>query len=179
MEFWSKVDAFDARAEARVATLRGRFGLDRICYAASFFGDHGFIWISLAVLRYFTGIGGEHAAHYAGIRGVVSEAGQALFVNGGIKSLFRRKRPVLEFDRPYHLRVPRTTSFPSGHATASFTAAVLLTDGTNWAWFVVPLAALVSFSRIYVRIHHASDVIGGVVVGLAIGLAIRTVFPLP
>lgn len=177
--FWIKVDEFDERAEARMAPLRGRFGLDRICYTASFLGDHGLVWILLAVLRYFTGIGGDEAAHYAGIRSVVSEAGQAVFVNGGIKSLFRRKRPVPQFDRPYHLRIPRTTSFPSGHATASFCGAVLLSEGTSWAWFVFPLAALIAFSRVYVRIHHVSDVLGGTVIGLLIGVAIRVVFPLP
>lgn len=177
--FWTKVDDFDTRAEVRVARFRGRFGLDRVFYTASFLGDHGLIWITLAVMRYFTGIGGTEEAHYAGIRSVVAEGAQAILVNGGIKSLFRRKRPVPEFDRPYHLRIPRTTSFPSGHATASFTGAVLLSDGTSWAWFLFPLACVIAFSRIYVRIHHASDVIGGVVIGLLIGFAIRAVFPLP
>jgi undecaprenyl-diphosphatase len=176
--FWDKVDEFDERAEARVAAVRGPW-LDRICYAASFFGDHGLIWIILAVIRYLTGIGGSEAAHYAGIRSVLGEAGQSLFVNGGVKSLFRRKRPVPQFERPYHLRIPRTTSFPSGHATASFCGAVLLSDGTSWAWFLFPLAALIAFSRVYVRIHHVSDVLGGTIVGLLIGLAIRKVFPLP
>lgn len=177
--FWNTVDAFDERAEARIAPLRNRFWLNEICYAASFFGDHGLIWIILAVVRYFTGIGGSEAAHYAGIRSVVAEAVQAVFVNGGVKSMFRRKRPVPQFDRPYHLRIPRTTSFPSGHATASFTGAILLSEGTPWAWFLFPLAFLIAFSRVYVRIHHASDVIGGIIVGSIVGVAIRMVFPLP
>lgn len=177
--FWIRVDEFDERAERVIAPVRGRFFLDQICYTASFLGDHGLIWIILAVVRYLTNIGGAEAAHYAGIRSVVAEAGQAVLVNGGIKSLFRRKRPVPQFDRPYHLRIPRTTSFPSGHATASFTGAMLLSEGTSWAWFLFPLALLIAFSRIYVRIHHASDVIGGIVIGTLIGLAIRKVFPLP
>ncbi|MDP1795222.1 MAG: phosphatase PAP2 family protein [Acidimicrobiales bacterium] len=177
--FWTKVDAFDARAEARIEPFRNRFWLNELFYGASFLGDHGLIWIVLAVLRYFTGVGGSEAAHFAGIRSVVAEAGQALFVNVGVKSLFRRKRPVLQFDRPYHLRIPRTTSFPSGHATASFTGAVLLSEGTPWGWFLFPLAFLIAFSRIYVRIHHASDVVGGIVIGTLVGLAIRVLVPLP
>lgn len=176
--FWVKVDDFDTAIESRIAPARGPV-LDMVFYTASFLGDHGLIWITLAIIRYFTGIGGAEAAHFAAIRSVCAEAGQAVFVNAGLKSLFRRQRPIPEFDRPYHLRIPRTTSFPSGHSTASFTAAILLSDGTPWGWFVFPLACLISFSRVYVRIHHVSDVIGGVVIGSLIGLAIRTVFPLP
>ncbi|MEY2468075.1 MAG: hypothetical protein QOF21_773, partial [Actinomycetota bacterium] len=96
-----------------------------------------------------------------------------------IKSLFRRVRPVHQGDRPYRLRIPRTTSFPSGHATASFCGAVLLSDGTGWAPWLFVLATIVAFSRVYVRIHHASDVLGGIVIGLAIGVAIAHFAPLP
>jgi undecaprenyl-diphosphatase len=86
---------------------------------------------------------------------------------------------VSQAARPYKLRIPRTTSFPSGHATASFCGAVLLSQGTPWGPALFVLAAIVAFSRAYVRIHHASDVVGGVVVGLAIGLAIAHFVPLP
>jgi undecaprenyl-diphosphatase len=85
---------------------------------------------------------------------------------------------VSQIPRPYRLRIPRTTSFPSGHATASFCAAVLLSQGTPWGPALFALAAIVSLSRAYVRIHHASDVVGGVVVGLAIGLAVAYLVPL-
>ena len=159
--------------------IRGRKPLDLLFYGASFVGDHGAIWVALAVVRYFTGIGGTEAAHFAGIRSVCSEAGQAIFVNGGVKSLFRRERPVYQGERPYHLRIPRTTSFPSGHATAAFCGATLLAQGTPWGWFLFPMAVIVAFSRIYVRIHHASDVLGGTVVGLIIGVAIAHFVPLP
>ena len=98
-------------------------------------------------------------------------------VNVGIKSLFRRVRPVYQGERPFHLRIPRTTSFPSGHATASFCGAVLLSQGTPWAWWLFLLAAIVAFSRLYVRIHHASDVVGGIVIGLIIGVASRPLRP--
>jgi undecaprenyl-diphosphatase len=173
------VDRFDARVDNRVAKLRGNPFTDRLFYAASYVGDHGALWIALAVLRYFTSVGGDEAAHFAGIRSVCSEGGQAIFVNLGIKSLFRRKRPVYQGERPYHLRIPRTSSFPSGHATAAFCGAVLLSEGTPWAWFLFPLATIVAFSRLYVRIHHASDVLGGIVVGLIIGVAIAHFVPLP
>jgi len=40
------------------------------------------------------------------------------------------------------------------------------------------LASVVATSRIHVRIHHASDVLVGAGVGLALGRLIRKVFPL-
>ena len=89
------------------------------------------------------------------------------------RSLFRRKRPVPQFERPYHLRMPRTTSFPSGHATASFTAAVLLSDGTPWAWFCFPIAC---DRRVQPRSMSVSTTppmwSAAILVGLLIGFAI-------
>jgi undecaprenyl-diphosphatase len=40
------------------------------------------------------------------------------------------------------------------------------------------LGGLVAVSRIHVRIHHASDVAGGLAVGLGLGAIARAVFPL-
>ncbi|HUR77367.1 MAG TPA: phosphatase PAP2 family protein [Acidimicrobiales bacterium] len=173
------VDRFDHRVDQQIERLRGNAFTDRLFYVASFLGDHGLIWIALSLMRYFTNVGGPDAAHFAGIRALCAELGQSILVNLGIKSLFRRQRPVPQAPRPFHLRVPRTTSFPSGHATASFTAAVLLSQGTPWGPALFVLASIVAFSRAYVKIHHASDVVGGVVIGLALGLAVIGFFPLP
>jgi undecaprenyl-diphosphatase len=64
-----------------------------------------------------------------------------------------------------------TSSFPSGHASAAFCAATLMSDGrsrtSRLAWY--SLAAFVASSRVHVKIHHASDVIGGATVGLVAG----------
>jgi undecaprenyl-diphosphatase len=40
-------------------------------------------------------------------------------------------------------------------------------------WFKI--AAVVGISRAYVRIHHGSDVVGGVVVGVVLGLVGRQI----
>jgi len=47
-----------------------------------------------------------------------------------VKSFFRRKRPewLSETPRPHRLRRPRSSSFPSGHASAAFTAATILSE---------------------------------------------------
>jgi undecaprenyl-diphosphatase len=88
-----------------------------------------------------------------------------------LKSVFGRVRPVdyAELDFRSGLRRPITSAFPSGHATAAFCAATLLGGGP--AWYAA--ATAVSASRVYVRLHHASDVVGGAVIGLALGAALR------
>jgi undecaprenyl-diphosphatase len=41
------------------------------------------------------------------------------------------------------------------------------------------LAAIVAWSRIHVRVHYASDVIGGVFIGIALGKIGKRLVPLP
>jgi undecaprenyl-diphosphatase len=72
-----------------------------------------------------------------------------------------------------------SSSFPSGHASAAFTAAgILAEDSRAWPlWYL--LAGLVASSRVHVKIHHASDVVGGAVLGIALGRMARRAWPLP
>ncbi len=83
-----------------------------------------------------------------------------------MKAAFNRVRPVDYADIVFRhgLRRPITSSFPSGHATAGFCAATLLGGGP---WYVA--AAAVAATRVYVRLHHASDVVAGAALGLALG----------
>jgi len=102
-------------------------------------------------------------------------------VNVGIKSLFRRSRPEWEraHDRPHRLRAPRTSSFPSGHASSAFTAAGVLSLGGDPLWPIYfAIAVVVASSRAYVRIHHASDVVAGAVLGIGLALVAHAVWPL-
>ena len=48
-------------------------------------------------------------------------------------------------------------------------AAALLSDGVAPKPVYYTLATVVAVSRIHVRIHHASDVVGGVVIGVGLG----------
>ena len=54
---------------------------------------------------------------------------ESVSVNQGIKSLFNRVRPEADPEVAGRIRRPTTSSFPSGHASAAFTAAGLLTAG--------------------------------------------------
>jgi undecaprenyl-diphosphatase len=72
-----------------------------------------------------------------------------------------------------------TSSFPSGHATSAFTAAGLLGDQDRLKPLYYVVAIIVAWSRVYVKIHHASDVVAGIVVGVLLGKLGKKLFPLP
>jgi undecaprenyl-diphosphatase len=170
-----RIAEVDARVDAAFDHLRGNPVADRLFYAASALGDFSLVWFLLGALR---GLRSERDWH-AAIRVGTVLALESVVVNVGIKSLFRRTRPPWEVQRPHPLRRPRSSSFPSGHATSGFCAAVLLSEDDPLAPVYFATAALVASSRVYVKIHHASDVVGGVPIGLALGLLARRLVPLP
>ena len=170
-----KIASFDDRVDSAFDKLRGNRITDRVFYSATNVGEHGLIWFILGALR---GLRSEHDWH-AAVRVGTGVAVESVLVNLGVKSLFRRARPPWETDRAFKIRRPLTSSFPSGHATSAFTAAVLLSEEDMLAPAYYAIAAVVATSRIYVKIHHASDVAGGVALGLLMGHVGRRLFPLP
>lgn len=148
---------------------------DRLFYGASALGDHSLVWLLLAALR---GLRSERD-WLAALRAGAGIGLESALVNLGIKSLFRRGRPPSEAARPFPLRQPLTSAFPSGHATSAFCAAGLLSEDDRLWPLYYALAAAVALSRIHVRIHHASDVAGGIAVGVVLGRLGRRLMPLP
>lgn len=144
-------------------------------YAASDLGDFSLLWHLLGAAR---GLRSDRHATEA-VRLSVILGAESMLVNGVVKSFFNRTRPDWHQQRPHFLRQPRSSSFPSGHASSGFTAATLLGERSrSWPLYVA-VAALVASSRVYVRIHHASDVVGGVVAGVVVGRVARRVWPRP
>lgn len=167
------VEAFDQWADHLLDRLRGNPTADKVFTAASHLGDFSLIWHIVSAAR---GLASESAANDAFVMAALIGA-ESLIVNQGVKRLFRRTRPTESGDERYDVRKPSTSSFPSGHASAAAFAAVLLASrGPRWMrplWF--GLAAVVATSRAFVRIHHASDVIGGIATGLVLAAAARRI----
>ena len=115
------VVGFDTTAERVLDTLRGRPAVDRFFYAASEAGNHSLIWHGLNLAQVAITRDVRRGAAIAAALGV-----ESALVNGPVKMLFRRARPTADDNsRPHRLRQPKTSSFPSGHATSAFCAAAL------------------------------------------------------
>ncbi len=172
----SQVERFDDVVDAWFDRhLRGRPVVDRVMYTASAVGDHGMIWLALALIQALRCPTQGRATLLRAAAGLGIESA---LVNGPVKWVFRRSRPVHEAARPLHLRTPRTSSFPSGHASSAFFGAALLRDGDlPWALYYA-IAVVVAASRVHVRIHHASDVVAGSLLGALLGEVARQVAPM-
>jgi len=131
-------------------------------------GEFSVIWHAVIWLR---AIGSTDRARDAIVFSLLLGA-ESLIVNQGIKRIFRRQRPTTNGDGRFNVRTPVTSSFPSGHSSSAFFAAVVLSllVPASWAIAFFFLAALVALSRVMVRLHHLSDIIGGACVGAALGL---------
>lgn len=172
----SAVDRFDDMVDGWFDRIRGTEPADRIIYAITELGDFGLIWILLAFLR---GLRSDDDAR-AAWRFAAALTVESIIINGVVKSLFKRERPVVQEPRPHRLRMPLSTSFPSGHSSTAMVAGVLLSQRSSKPTKVAlfTLGGAVALSRVHVRIHHASDVAGGLAVGLGLGAIGRAVWPL-
>jgi undecaprenyl-diphosphatase len=89
-----------------------------------------------------------------------------------LKSLVGRVRPcdALSWCVPIGVASPGGGSFPSGHAAGSFAFATFVAvRSPRWAAPAFVWAALVAWSRCVLGVHYPSDVLGGAMLGIAVG----------
>ncbi|MEL7155907.1 MAG: phosphatase PAP2 family protein [Actinomycetota bacterium] len=169
------VSAFDDAVDSAFATIRNNRAADTVAYAASQAADYSIAWHVISVaMAVVSPSRRRHALRLAVVLGL-----ESILVNGILKRATRRPRPALLDDRAFEVRRPATTSFPSGHASSAALSAVLLTDAMprgRRLW--VLLALIVGASRIHNRMHHASDVAAGAVLGTAFGVLTKRFWPL-
>ena len=173
MNVLGAIQRIDQRADARLERLRGNPVLDRVMTAATHAGEFSLAWHAAGLVRgTVTGRWDQTLALAAGL------GAESLIVNQGIKRAFRRSRPTTSGDERFSIRTPLTSSFPSGHASAATFAALTLIgwDGPASIPLWGTLAATIALSRPYVRIHHASDIVGGVLTGAALAALAHRVF---
>jgi len=171
------VERFDRAVDRAFEPLRRQPAANRVMYAVSELADFSLLWHTISVGR--AAFGGPREERQM-VRLSTALGVEAALVNGPIKAMFHRARPEFEGDRPHTLRQPATSSFPSGHASAAACAVTILCDGAGpiatIGW--IALGTAVATSRVHVRIHHASDIVGGAMIGLVAGATFRRLWPL-
>lgn len=102
-------------------------------------------------------------------------AGEAAIRLGLVVASVLLVKPLLAVPGPRNSLGDHGGAFPSGHTTAAVVCVALLLAWARWPRRVTGrvaiaavVVALVGGSVIYIRYHHVSDVIGGIVLGLLI-----------
>lgn len=165
---WGELNRLDTAvyaAIARIPTPRLDQALGRLSRAA----DFSKLWLGSASA--LAVVGGEQGRRAAG-NGLASLALTSALVNAVLKPLWGRRRPERVKHRvPFarRVRMPKTRSFPSGHAASGFAFATGVASEAPVAGnLLTALAALVAYSRVHTGVHYPSDVVAGAVIGAAL-----------
>jgi undecaprenyl-diphosphatase len=166
------VDAVDQQIDRWFEPLRGSPGVDTAAKVVTGLGDHGIMWAATTLWRArHSGPDRARAVRALTIAGVESTV-----VNRALKVAVGRSRPDpdgLELTAGgVPVREPTSSSFPSGHTLAAFCAVTVMSRRRDRAGnaLLFGAASLVGLSRLHLRAHHASDVLGGAAIGVALGM---------
>ena len=128
--------------------------------------------LSLASAALLAAGGGRRGRH-AATAGLASVAVTATLVNLGVKPLGRRRRPDRATEQvpvARHVRMPASTSFPSGHS--GFRLRLRDRRRVRAPARGDPaarrLAAVVAYSRVHTGVHYPGDVVAGALLGTVI-----------
>lgn len=187
-----RVDAADGRPRRLARALRDLAAVDRAVYDAvastptaalddplrrlSNAANYSRLWFGVAAALGLTGGGrGRRAA----LEGLVSIGVTSATVNLGVKRAAGRARPdpVGSAVPLRSVRMPGSTSFPSGHAASA--SAFAYAAGRHLPVLSVPLRLLatgVAYSRVHTGVHYPGDAVAGAVVGAGISALVAAAF---
>ena len=168
-----KLRKIDTRVVERMSQIH-RPVLDRIMVIFTYSGTGALVWwvlyvIPLLIARHFRV--GIILTTSLGINYVLGEI--------LIKKKVGRMRPSEQIsDEDMKIHKPKDHSFPSGHSASSFCAfTVLFWTCPVWMWLpALFLASTIAFSRMYLRVHYFTDVMGGIILGILDGSLVTFIF---
>lgn len=136
--------------------------LDPVMILFTTIGESGICWIVLSIVLALI-----PRTRKCGLTMMAAMAVTFLFGNLILKNLIARPRPCA-VDKSVTLLIPFPSeySFPSGHSSNGFAAAV-----TIFAYYhktgiaALAVAAVIAFSRMYLFVHYPTDILGGMLLG--------------
>lgn len=165
---WGFIENRDHRVMRRMNSWSAPRWIRYWMLTATRMGD-GWLWYSLgALLLAFGGYRGYVAFGAAGSAAILG-----VFVFKALKKLSHRPRPC-QFQPHCWAKVlpPDQFSFPSGHTMTAFSIALVVSyfyPGLEGPLYF--LAISIGVSRIVLGMHFLSDVLAGMVIGSALGIA--------
>lgn len=142
--------------------------MDVIMQAITFLGEAGWLWIALGLALAII-----PKTRKIGITVLGALILSLIFCNITLKPIVARIRPydVKEGIDIILKSKPSDYSFPSGHTSASFAAAVaIFACNKKWGSGALILAAVIAFTRLYLYVHFPTDVLAGVALGTLCGV---------
>ena len=175
--FFDSLLGFDLAVFEWVQSIQSHF-LTAIMTTVTTLGDEGIIFIVLGLVLFCT-----KKYRKAGLSILVALVVMLVLNNLVLKELIARPRPfnldpetyawwheVYKYPN-FNIHQPSSYSFPSGHTSSAFAAAIaLLCHNRKLGIPTTIFAAIMGFSRIYVEVHYCTDVIGGAIVGIIYAL---------
>lgn len=168
-----QLGAIDRAVYAAVADVPAP-ALDRAMRRLSKSADRSRLWLGIAAALALTGPAGRRSA----TRGVLAIGVTSALVNLGVKSMSGRRRP----DRSgagvpgvRQVRMPTSSSFPSGHSASAFAFATAISRDSPWTALAIQfLAGSVAYSRVHTGVHYPGDTVAGALIGAGTGQAVSS-----
>ena len=158
------VRVIDSKVDSLFTPLRRPLPV-RLVEWFSHIGDGGAVWLlTLSVLG--------RKDPKAALRAAAILGAGTIVVNGPVKKLTKRSRP--EPLDPTAFR-PSGSSFPSGHSFSSWLVTMMLPSSSKLRLPAAAVASGITTSRVFLRYHHATDVIAGAALGATAGLLLRRI----